>query len=148
MSEKTSPIDGDKVKKKIRNGELKIEGKAHKEIEPRPIEESVPESVIKAEGKAKADKKIPLPEKTYKALEKKAKAEGKTPDEKAAEIIEQKAKLKPKPEKTSPFPADGRINDYNFLHFKTGWLKNLGWSNGMALKIEKNADGSITLRKA
>ena len=49
---------------------------------------------------------------------------------------------------TSTFPADARINDYNFLHFKTGWLENLGWSKGMALKIEKNADGSITLRKA
>jgi hypothetical protein len=110
------------------------------------------QSLIQKEGKAhnedtaKANRKIPLPEKTYKALEKKAKAEGKTPDEKAAEIVEQKAKAKKT--ETSTFPADARINDYNFLHFKTGWLENLGWSKGMALKIEKNADGSVTLRKA
>ena len=111
------------------------------------------QSLVQKEGKAhnedtaKANRKIPLPEKTYKALEKKAKAEGKTPDQKAAEIVEAKAKEK-QVEKTSPFPADARINDYNFLHFKTAWLENLGWSKGMALKIEKNADGSITLRKA
>ena len=91
------------------------------------------------------DKKVPLPEKTYQALEKKAKKEGKTPDQKAAEIIEEKAKSE---EKTSPFPAEGRINDYGFLNFKAKWLENLGWTKGIALKIEKNADGSITLRKA
>ena len=101
------------------------------------------ESLIQKEGKAhnedtaKADKKIP--EKTHKALENKAK--GKTPDQKADEIIEAKAK-------ESPFPADAEINDYGFLHFRKAWLESLGWSNGMGLKIEKNADGSITLRKA
>jgi len=90
------------------------------------------------------DKKVPLPEKTYQALEKKAKKEGKTPDERAKEIIEEKTKSE---EKTSPFPTDARINDYGFLGFKTRWLKDLGWTKGMHLKIEKNADGSITLRK-
>jgi len=110
------------------------------------------ESLTQKEGKAhnedtaKANRKIPLPEKTYKALEKKAKAEGKTPDEKAAEIVEQKAKAKP--EKSEVFPADAKINDYGFLGFKKSWLEALGWKKGMALKIEKNADGSITLRKA
>ena len=110
------------------------------------------ESLIQKEGKthneetAKADKKIP--EKTHKALENKAK--GKTPDQKAAEIVEEKAK--PKPE-NSPFPCDAEINAYGFLGFKKAWLDNLGWEvvkgvKGVALKIEKNADGSITLRKA
>lgn len=166
MNEKNSPTDASKVLDKIKSGELKIkdkksviqaEGKAHQgedknEVEPKPVGEGVPETVIQAERKAhhedtvKADRKIKLPEKTYEALEKKAKAEGKTADEKAAEIIERKAKAKP--EKTEVFPADARINDYNFLHFKTGWLENLGWTKGMALKIEKNGDGSITLRKA
>jgi hypothetical protein len=141
--EKTSPMDSDKVKKKIKSGELKIEGKAHNEVEPRPIEEGVPESVIKAEGKAhqREDKKIVIPEKVHEALEKKAKAEGKSVTEKVAEIIEQKAK-------ESPFPCDAEINDYGFLHFRIAWLESLGWSKGMPLKIEKNADGSITLRKA
>jgi hypothetical protein len=31
---------------------------------------------------------------------------------------------------------------------KNLWLETLGWSKGMALKIEKNTDGSITVRKA
>ena len=90
---------------------------------------------------AKADRKIRLSEKTREALEKKAKAEGKSANQKAAEIIEAKAK-------ESPFLADAEINDYGFLHFRKLWLESLGWSKGMALKIEKNADGSITVRKA
>ena len=85
------------------------------------------------------DKKIKVSEKTYETIEEKAKAEGKKVEEKVAEIVEQK---------TSPFPAEGRINDYGFLNFKAKWLEDLGWTKGMALKIEKNADGSITLRKA
>jgi hypothetical protein len=109
------------------------------------------QSLIQKEGKAhnedtaKANRKIPLPEKTYKALEKKAKAEGKTSDQKAAEIVEKKAK--------SPFPTDAEINPYGFLHFKKQWLDYLGWQivkgeKGCPLKITENADGSITLRKA
>ena len=104
------------------------------------------ESLTQKEGKAhnevmaKADRKIRLSEKTREALEKKAKAEGKSANQKAAEIIEAKAK-------ESPFPADAEINNYGFLHFRKLWLESLGWSNSMALKIEKNNDGSITLRK-
>ena len=62
-----------------------------------------------------------------------------------AEKSEEKKTRKPKPAK---FPVDARINDYGFLHFKVGWLEALGWKKGMALKIERNSDGSITLRKA
>ena len=111
-------------------------------------------SIVQAEGAAhhedtvKADKrakKIQLPEKTYAAVEKKAKAEGKTPDELAAEVVKEKAEAKPV---TVDFPGDAKINDYGFLHFKNGWLENLGWAKGMALKVDKNADGSVTLKKA
>jgi hypothetical protein len=111
------------------------------------------ETVIQKEGSAhreeterverqtsKEAKKIPLKAKTYEALEEKAKAEGTAPDELAAKIVEKKA--------TSVFPAAAKINDYGFLHFKNAWLENLGWTKGMALKIEKNADGSVTLTKA
>jgi hypothetical protein len=28
------------------------------------------------------------------------------------------------------------------------WLAELGWAKGVALKIERNSDGSITVRKA
>jgi len=76
-----------------------------------------------------------------KPSRKKRKRKEKSANQKAAEIIETKAK-------ESPFPADAEINDYGFLHFRKLWLESLGWSNSMALKIEKNADGSITLRKA
>jgi len=121
--EAKTPLDATVIKEKIDNGELKIKGK----------------------NKREKKHKVIVPEEVAKSLEKIAQAESKTPDQKAAEIIVEKAK--PKPE-TSPFPADARINDYGFLGFKTGWLADLGWSKGMALKIEKNADGSITLRKA
>jgi hypothetical protein len=46
------------------------------------------------------------------------------------------------------FPTDAKNNDYGFLGFKKSWLDDLNWTKGMALKIEKNADGSITLKKA
>jgi len=84
--------------------------------------------------------KVPLPKEVHKVLEEKAKAEGTTPDELAAKIVEKKA--------TSVFPAAAKINDYGFLHFKNGWLENLGWTKGMALKIDKTPDGSVTLAKA
>jgi hypothetical protein len=103
------------------------------------------ESLIQKEGKAhneetaKADKKIPLPEKTYKALEKKAKAEGKTPNQKAAEIIEQKAKD----------VFEGKINKYGFLHIEKALYEALGWTKGedIAVKITKTANG-ITVERA
>jgi len=68
-----------------------------------------------------------------------------------------KQKQKPKKEKKQlaqeksvdvQFHVDSRINDYGFVFMKVRWLENLGWHKGMALKIEKNADGSITVRKA
>jgi len=103
------------------------------------------QSLIQKEGKAhnedtaKADKKIPLPEKTYKALEKKAKAEGKTPNQKAAEIIEQKAKD----------VFEGKINKYGFLHVEKALYEALGWTKGedIAVKITKTANG-ITVERA
>ena len=60
---------------------------------------------------------------------------------------EVKAKAKPEKPVTPTFPADCRINNYGFLGFKVGWLSELSWHKGMALKIEKNADGSATLRR-
>ena len=87
------------------------------------------------EDTVKADKKVPLPEKTYQALEKKAKAEGKTPDEKAKEIIEEKTK--PKTE------FKGKINKYGFLHIERGLYESLGWKKGedIAVKITRTANG-------
>jgi hypothetical protein len=59
-----------------------------------------------------------------------------------------KRQKKEKPATTVQYPLQTRINDYGFLHFKNAWLEVLGWSKGMALEVDKNADGSVTLRKA
>lgn len=68
-------------------------------------------------------------------------------------IIQAEGEEKPKEKKTrkakpAEFPVDAKINDYGFLHFKVGVLTALGWKKGMTLKIERNEDGSITVRKA
>jgi len=97
------------------------------------------QSLIQKEGKAhnedtaKANRKIPLPEKTHKALENKARAEGKTPDQKAAEIVEEKVKD----------VFEGKINKYGFLHFSKDLMESLGWTKGVdiAVKITRTADG-------
>jgi hypothetical protein len=77
---------------------------------------------------------------------------GKKPKVKADKKLETppEVKEKPKPKKTETavFPAAAKINDYGFLHFKNAWLGDLGWSKGMVLKVDKNADGSVTLTKA
>ena len=106
------------------------------------------QSSVQKEGKAhnedtaKANRKIPLPEKTYKALEKKAKAEGKTVNEKAAEIIEKKAK------ETEQTTFEGKINKYGFLHFGKNLMETLGWQKGVdiGVKITKNDKGIIVER--
>jgi hypothetical protein len=88
------------------------------------------QSSVQKEGKAhnedtaKLDRKIKLPQKTH---------EGKTPDQKAAEIIEQKAK--------DVFAA--KINKYGFLHFSKDLMETLGWTKGedIKVKITKTANG-------
>jgi len=67
--------------------------------------------------------------------------------EKAAESSEPAKEKKPRETKPAEFPVDAKINDYGFLHFGVGLLKALGWKKGMAVKISKNPDGSITVRK-
>jgi len=92
-------------------------------------------SVVQVEGKAHQARKIKVSEKTYEAIEKKAKAEGKTPDEKVKEIIEEKAK--PKTE------FKGKINKYGFLHIEKELYESLNWKKGedIPLKITRTANG-------
>jgi len=40
------------------------------------------------------------------------------------------------------------INNYGFIFMRKKWLATLGWKKGMPLKIERNPDGSVTVRKA
>jgi hypothetical protein len=106
-------------------------------------------NVVQVEGKAyhedtaKADRKIKLPEKTHEALEKKAKAEGKTPDQKAAEIVERKAR------ETEQTAFEGKINKYGFLHISKELYEALGWAKGedIAVKITRTAN-SIAVERA
>jgi hypothetical protein len=64
---------------------------------------------------------------------------------------ENKQKKKPKTQKNAPkgiqFPVAARINAYGFLNFRKRLLDALGWTKGQKLTIERNADGSITVRK-
>jgi hypothetical protein len=46
------------------------------------------------------------------------------------------------------FPVDVHINDYGFLNFRKPLLEALGWHKGTPVKINKNPDGSIMVRKA
>jgi hypothetical protein len=39
------------------------------------------------------------------------------------------------------------INNYGFIFMRKKWLAALGWKKSMPLKIERNPDGSITVRK-
>lgn len=76
-----------------------------------------------------------------------------------AQVNEKKAAAKPKKEtkKATPqkkakapltFPAAVRINAYGFIGLRQGLLEALDWHKGEKLTIEKNADGSATVRKA
>jgi len=53
-----------------------------------------------------------------------------------------------KPAVAVKFPVESRINPYGFIFMRKQWLADLGWAKGTALAIEKNADGSINVRKA
>jgi hypothetical protein len=60
---------------------------------------------------------------------------------------ESKSKSEKKAATTVHFPVTSRINAYGFIYTKAKWLTALGWQKGMTLKIERNSDGSITVRK-
>ena len=75
-------------------------------------------------------------------------AEGEAHREDAGKLEEKQKEKKTRMVKPAKFPVDARINDYGFLHFGVGVLKALGWSKGIAVKISKNPDGSITVQKA
>lgn len=86
----------------------------------------------------KSDNKT-APEKTLPSAEKAAKAK--------SEKKEKKAKSATK-ETPVEFPVSGHVNAYGFLFLKIRWLKALDWHLDMAVKIERNDDGSVTVRKA
>jgi hypothetical protein len=60
-------------------------------------------------------------------------------------MVKSKKESRNKPE--IEYPLESRINAYGFLHFRKNLLAELGWTEGMAVTLEKNSDGSVTLRK-
>lgn len=59
-----------------------------------------------------------------------------------------KAEGKGEEKTTVAFPVDSRTNAYGFIYMRAKWLEALGWQKGMKLSINKNPDGSLTVRKA
>lgn len=108
--------------------------------------------VVKEAGKA-----LKAKDHAEKALKK---AEGKAADlvknelnkapEKPAQSPEAKPEKKGKAAKKATaltFPTTIRINDYGFVNLRKGLLEALGWAKGIKLKLDKNADGSVMIRK-
>lgn len=76
-------------------------------------------------------------EKTLPPAEKKAKQKKNVPKE-----------VKKEDKETVTFPLAARINPYGFIFLKAKWLAALSWRVDMPLSIDKNPDGSVTIRKA
>lgn len=119
VNENEKPANSTAILNKLDNGELSVKGKKPKQPKPlQPPQPKEPDKIAQPEGTA--DQKV----------EKKAKPK------------------KQKKPTTVQYPADARINAYNFLRLSNDLLADLGWHVDMKLKVDKNADGSITLRKA
>jgi hypothetical protein len=73
-------------------------------------------------------------------------------DKKKAAAKPKKETKKATPQKKAKapliFPADIRVNAYGFIGIRKPLLEALSWHKGEKLTIEKNADGSATVRKA
>jgi hypothetical protein len=102
------------------------------------VNEKITKGEVTVEGK---NVKVPINEKTEKALKKKAKKEGKTPDKAAEEIIK---------ENLQPNKFEGFVNPYGFLHLsqklREAWqIKDKEKTD---VTIELQNDGSLIIRKA
>jgi len=111
---------------------------------------------VKGKNKSQKKRRLAVAKNVITELNKIAEAEGavEAPMDKGESMVKAevvKEKVKPKKERqatTLQYPMDARINGYNFMRFSNDLLADLGWHVDMALKVDKNADGSITLRKA
>jgi len=74
-------------------------------------------------------------------------AEGEAHQEDTEKLEAKQKEKRTRKVKPIKFPVDARINDYGFLNFRKPLLEALGWHKGMPVKISKNDDGSITVRK-
>ena len=87
-------------------------------------------------------------------MEKKAKAEGLTPDEKASQIILKKTKGKAKEpakseEKKATFPVKAFVNPWGFIHLKADVLAAFGAPKRQKTPITIDfKEGTLIIRKA
>jgi hypothetical protein len=97
------------------------------------------------------NKKIVLAKGTQEKLEAQAKAEGKTPDQLASEIVLDKTKGKSaeKKSETPVFPAKGMVNAYGFLHLSNGVAEAFGTSRGKKTPVIIDfKEGALIISKA
>lgn len=99
-----NPTDKPAIEEKIENGEVKVQG---------------------------GSVKVPMPEKTEKALKKKAKKNGTTSDKVAEEIIK---------ENLNENKFEGFINPYGFLHLGKKLIEKFG------AKVGEKTDVTIELQ--
>jgi len=59
-----------------------------------------------------------------------------------------KTQKEPKNKPEIKYPLESRINNYGFTFLRKEWLADLGWTRGMAVTIQKNPDGSITIQRS
>jgi hypothetical protein len=59
-----------------------------------------------------------------------------------------KKEKEPKNKLEIKYPLSEKINAYGFLHFRKSLLSDLGWTKDMAVTLDRNSDGSVTIRKA
>jgi len=113
------------------------------------------------------EKKIPLKKEVHDKLEAQAKAEGKSPDELASEIVLEKAtpetgepakkerkgksaeKKSEAQKETAVFPAKGMINAYGFLHLSNGVAEAFGAPRDKKTPIAIDfKEGALIIRKS
>jgi hypothetical protein len=118
----------------------------HAKITPQSVRQAQAEDKAKAAAKepkiSKVSEKLPQVGPEQPEAEEPKKAQKKEKPKK-----EPKAKGKKEKEPLT-FPVAVRINAYGFLGIRKPLLEALDWHKGMGLKIDKNADGSATVRKA
>ena len=97
------------------------------------------------------EKRIPLEKEVHDKLADQAKAEGKTPDELASEIVLKKTKGKSaeKKSETAVFPAKGFVNKWGFIHLSDKVGEAFGVLRGKKIPIAIDfKDGNLIISKA
>jgi hypothetical protein len=114
--------------------ELESKTKSSPEFKPKITPEQVKERIANDKSKV--------------ATSQSEKAAAKKTPPATKEKTEKPKKAEKKKDAPLTFPASIRINNYGFIGVRKGLLEALSWKKGMALKIDKNSDGSVTVRKA